>query len=67
LYYRDLNSGSIRNLEKEAQLAKYWSAAAIPMRHFDEEEYVTLNPNIGLIRLNTAKMKLRNSELDLMM
>lgn len=36
LYYRDLEKGSQRNLEREALLAKYWSAAAIPMRHFDE-------------------------------
>src|SRR5690349_6671919 len=37
LYYRDLGKGSQRNLEREALLAKYWSAAAIPMRHFDEQ------------------------------
>jgi len=37
LYYRDLGKGSQRNLDREAQLAKYWSAAAIPMRHFDNE------------------------------
>jgi len=36
LYYRDLDKGSNRNLERESLLAKYWSAAAIPMRHFDE-------------------------------
>ncbi|AXP79713.1 hypothetical protein CJ739_616 [Mariniflexile rhizosphaerae] len=36
LYYRDLDKGSPKNLEREALLAKYWSAAAIPMRHFDE-------------------------------
>jgi hypothetical protein len=36
LYYRDINNGSQRNLEREALLSKYWSAAAIPMRHFDE-------------------------------
>jgi len=36
LYYRDLDKGSPRNLEREALLAKYWSAAAIPMRHFDD-------------------------------
>ena len=35
LYYRDLDKGSNRNLERESLLAKYWSAAAIPMRHFD--------------------------------
>jgi len=37
LYYRDMEHGSQRNLEREAQLVKYWSAAAIPMRHFDED------------------------------
>ena len=37
LYYRDLDTGSARNPEREALLAKYWSAAAIPMRHFDEQ------------------------------
>ncbi len=35
LYYRDLGNGSPRNMEREAQLSKYWSAAAIPMRHFN--------------------------------
>lgn len=37
LYYRDINNGSNRNFEREAVLSKYWSAAAIPMRHFDNE------------------------------
>lgn len=37
LYYRDLGQGSQRNMDREAQLAKYWSAAAIPMRHFDDQ------------------------------
>lgn len=36
LYYRDLENGSPKNTEREALLVKYWSAAAIPMRHFDE-------------------------------
>jgi len=36
IYYRDLEKGSPKNLEREALLSKYWSAAAIPMRHFDE-------------------------------
>jgi hypothetical protein len=36
LYYRDINNGAQRNLEREALISKYWSAAAIPMRHFDE-------------------------------
>lgn len=37
LYYRDIDKGGQRSLEREALLSKYWSAAAIPMRHFDEE------------------------------
>lgn len=36
LYYRDISNGSPKNLEREALLSKYWSAAAIPLRHFDE-------------------------------
>lgn len=37
LYYRDLENGSLKNPEREALLVKYWSAAAIPVRHFDED------------------------------
>jgi hypothetical protein len=37
IYYRNREAGSPRNLETEAQLAKYWAAAAIPLRHIDEE------------------------------
>jgi hypothetical protein len=37
LYYRDLKRNPQKNLEREALLVKYWSAAAIPMRHFDPE------------------------------
>lgn len=37
LYYRDLGKGLARNMDREAQLTNYWSAAAIPLRHFDEE------------------------------
>jgi len=37
LYFRDLNKCSNRNLDRESQITKYWSAAAIPIRHFDEE------------------------------
>lgn len=37
LYYRDLRRGSPRYLEPETQLSCYWSAAAIPFRHFDQE------------------------------
>jgi len=35
IYYRDLEKGAKRSLEREELLVKYWSAAAIPMRHFD--------------------------------
>ena len=35
LYYRDLGRGKPRNPEVEAQLSRYWSAAAIPIRQFD--------------------------------
>jgi hypothetical protein len=35
LYYRDLSHGRSRDLDREAQLVHYWSAAAIPMRHVD--------------------------------
>lgn len=37
LYYRDRQAGKPRNLDTEAQLAKYWAAAAIPLRHIDQE------------------------------
>jgi hypothetical protein len=37
LYYRDLGHGRPRNEDIEAQLSRYWSAAAIPIRHFDAE------------------------------
>jgi len=35
LYYRDMNRGQQRDPDREAVLAKYWSAAAIPMAHVD--------------------------------
>lgn len=35
LYYRDLRNGNLQDREREAQLVKLWSAAAIPLRHFD--------------------------------
>lgn len=35
LYYRDLDKGKSRCDDREALLVKYWSAAAIPMRHID--------------------------------
>lgn len=37
LYYRDRGRGKDRDMDKEAQLAKYWAAAAVPLRHIDEE------------------------------
>lgn len=37
LYYRDRGRGRDRDMDKEAQLANYWAAAAIPLRHIDEE------------------------------
>jgi hypothetical protein len=37
IYYKKLENGSCRDLEIEAQLVRYWGAAAIPLRHIDEE------------------------------
>lgn len=37
IYYQGRERGRERNLEVEAQLAKYWAAAAIPIRHIDPE------------------------------
>src|SRR5689334_1584671 len=37
LYYQGLERGAVRNLETEAQLSQYWAAAAIPLRHLDQE------------------------------
>ncbi|HEX6038659.1 MAG TPA: hypothetical protein VFZ20_11490 [Longimicrobium sp.] len=37
LYYRDLGQGKPRDYDIEAQLSRYWSAAAIPIRHIDPE------------------------------
>lgn len=37
LYFRDRERGLVRNIDREDLLVKYWSAAAIPLRHFDEE------------------------------
>lgn len=37
LYYAGLEHGKKRNRETEAQISRYWSAAAIPMRHLDRE------------------------------
>lgn len=41
LYYRNRQSGGDRNMDTGAQLAKYWAAAAIPIRHIDEELAMT--------------------------
>jgi hypothetical protein len=41
IYYKSLERGTDRNLEIEAQLAKYWSAAAIPLRHIDPDLAMT--------------------------
>ena len=37
LYYGKLSRGMPRNIDTEGMLAKYWAAAAIPMRHFNGE------------------------------
>lgn len=37
LYYRDIERGKGKDEDREALLARYWSAAAIPMRHIDRE------------------------------
>lgn len=37
LYYRDLENGIIRSSDREGLLSKYWSAAAISLRHFDSD------------------------------
>lgn len=37
LYYEGLEHGKRRNRDMEAQISRYWSAAAIPMRHLDRE------------------------------
>jgi hypothetical protein len=37
LYYGGLDRGKSRDYDIEAQLSKYWSAAAIPIRHVDAE------------------------------
>lgn len=41
IYCRDLKKGVPKNLDREAMLAKYWSVAAIPIRHFDEQLALT--------------------------
>lgn len=41
IYHRDLRKGNPKDLDREAMLAKYWSAAAIPIRHFDNHLALT--------------------------
>jgi hypothetical protein len=68
IYYRDLGESSGRSRERENQLAKYWSAAAIPMRHVDQElaercdmkAEFWLNPE----RYDANKIKQLNIQLD---
>ena len=36
LYYRDIEKGKPINLDIQKQLSNYWAAAAIPLRHIDE-------------------------------
>lgn len=37
LYYGLLEKGGQRNTDIEKQLSRYWAAAAIPLRHIDQE------------------------------
>jgi hypothetical protein len=37
LYYRDIGHGRLQNRDREAMLVKYWSAAGISLRHFDQD------------------------------
>lgn len=37
IYYNSYSKSGIRKEETEAELARYWSAAAIPIRHIDQE------------------------------
>lgn len=37
IYYKFLERGAERNTDTESQLVRYWGAAAIPLRHIDEE------------------------------
>lgn len=72
LYYRDIDTGKPRNPDIEAQLSRYWAAAAIPLRHIDRElaeicEYKSeywVNPdtwnNEDIERLGIGLEKVRN-------
>lgn len=37
IYYRDFEASQTMDREREAQLVRLWSAAAIPLRHIDPE------------------------------
>lgn len=58
LYYRDLQGGVERDLEREGQLNVFWGNAAIPMRHVDpdlarvcaEKSQYWLNPDSWSVR-----------------
>lgn len=41
LYYRDLDKGKPKSPDIERQLANYWAAAAIPLRHIDQDLAMT--------------------------
>ena len=41
LYYRDLDKGKDRDTDIEKQLSNYWAAAAIPLRHLDQDLAMT--------------------------
>jgi len=41
LYYAERARGKPRNTDVEAQISKYWAAAAIPLRHIDEHLAMT--------------------------
>lgn len=36
-YYNEIKNGALRNVQRERELVTYWSAAAITIRHFDQE------------------------------
>lgn len=41
LYYNSLSKGKVRDQDLENQLSNYWAAAAIPLRHIDENLAMT--------------------------
>jgi len=69
LYYRDLEKITERNLDREAQIARYWSAAAIQIRHFnrdlsvicDRKSEYWINPeHFDKKRINDLELSLDN-------